>query len=174
MLRERAGGWGRMAAMLAAMAVSACAGSNDDQSNQPIETGSAPVAGEMNVDPPLRDYGGVPDFQQNIGDTIRFATDSHDLDGAAQSRLQMQAAWLIQYPHWKVALEGHADERGTREYNLALGERRANAAANYLVALGVDAARISVVSYGKERPVCAEAADACWAENRRAVTTLHE
>ena len=94
--------------------------------------------------------GSPQDFQQNVGDRVFFDTDRYDLSAEAQSQLQKQAAWLAQYPSVTVTVEGHADERGTREYNLALGERRANAVANYLTALGVDAGRLSVISYGKE------------------------
>ncbi len=84
--------------------------------------------------------------------------------------LQSQAEWLRQYPNVRVTLEGHADERGTRDYNIALGERRANSAKNYLASLGIDASRISTVSYGKERPVALGSNEGAWAQNRRAVT----
>jgi peptidoglycan-associated lipoprotein len=89
-----------------------------------------------------------------------------------KATLQRQAAWLAKYPNIKVTVEGHADERGTREYNIALGAKRANAVKEYLVSLGVSAARVDTVSYGKERPVCAESTEACWAQNRRGVTII--
>lgn len=172
---DRAGKWGRaMAAMLAVVVVSACAGSKDNQPTvDTVASGPTPPIMDTITDPPFQS-GSLGEFQNVVGDTIRFATDSYELDGSAQTQLQKQAAWLMQNQQWKVVLEGHADERGTREYNLALGERRATAATNYLIALGVDGARISVVSFGKERPICPEATEACWAENRRAVTALSE
>ena len=103
-------------------------------------------------------------------DTIFFDTDKFNIDGADQAALQAQAAWLQKYPGKRASIEGHADERGTREYNLALGERRANAAKNYLVSLGVDASRLTTVSYGKERPMALGSDEESWAKNRRAVT----
>jgi peptidoglycan-associated lipoprotein len=112
------------------------------------------------------------DFEANVGDRVFFATDSSVVSGDAQATLGRQAAWLKQYPNAKVVLEGHADERGTREYNLALGERRANAALNYLVSLGVDAGRVSVTSYGKERPAVLGHDESAWSQNRRAVTVI--
>ena len=103
-------------------------------------------------------------------DTIYFDTDMFNIDAEDQAALGTQAQWLARYPAKRVTLEGHADERGTRDYNLALGERRANAAKNYLVSLGVDAARVNTVSYGKERPVALGSDEASWSKNRRAVT----
>lgn len=106
---------------------------------------------------------------QNV---IYFDTDQYNVDSADAAALQTQAAYLNQYPQLAITVEGHADERGTREYNLALGERRANAAKNYLVSLGVAASRINTVSYGKERPVALGSDDASWAQNRRAVSVV--
>lgn len=103
-------------------------------------------------------------------DTIYFDTDRYNIDSPDQQALAAQASWLMKYPAKTATIEGHADERGTREYNLALGERRANAAKNYLVSLGVDAARLSTVSHGKERPVALGSTEDAWARNRRAVT----
>ncbi|PTQ13485.1 peptidoglycan-associated lipoprotein [Sphingomonas oleivorans] len=117
--------------------------------------------------------GSRADFVQQAGsDTVHFATDSHDVDAEAQAILAKQAEWLQRYPNVAVTVEGHADERGTREYNLALGERRANAAKDFLVNNGVAASRISVISYGKERPVAIGSDEAAWAQNRRAVTVV--
>ena len=107
-----------------------------------------------------------------IGNTVRFETDSSTLDTAAQTLLQKQAMWLQQNRAHSVTIEGHADERGTREYNLALGERRAEAVVGYLTALGIDPARMKEISYGKERPICPDATETCWAQNRRGVTSL--
>jgi peptidoglycan-associated lipoprotein len=109
----------------------------------------------------------------SVGDRVQFALDRYDLAPEAEATLQQQAALLQQHPGVGVTIEGHADERGTREYNLALGERRAASVRNYLIALGVPAERISVMSFGKERPECAEAAEPCWAQNRRGVTVVN-
>ncbi|MFZ5789728.1 MAG: peptidoglycan-associated lipoprotein Pal [Pseudomonadota bacterium] len=114
--------------------------------------------------------GSLQDFTQNVGDRVFFGFDRYDLTPEAQATLQKQAAWLKAYPQVTVVIEGHADERGTREYNLALGERRAAAVANYLVALGIDANRIQTISYGKERPAVEGHDETAWAQNRRGVT----
>ncbi|MEQ1687326.1 MAG: peptidoglycan-associated lipoprotein Pal [Sphingopyxis sp.] len=115
--------------------------------------------------------GSQQDFVASISsDTIYFDTDRYNVDDVDRAALASQAQWLARYPNVRITLEGHADERGTRDYNLALGERRANAARNYLVSLGVDAARIAVVSFGKERPIALGSDEASWAQNRRAVT----
>ena len=118
--------------------------------------------------------GGAPGSQQeflvSVGDRVFFETDSSSLTAEAMATLDKQAAWLNQYNQYRILIEGHADERGTREYNLALGERRANAAKNYLVSLGVDASRLTTISYGKERPIALGSDEASWAKNRRAVT----
>ena len=106
---------------------------------------------------------------QNV---IYFDTDRFNIDTADAAALQSQAQYLARYPQISITVEGHADERGTREYNLALGERRANSAKNYLVGLGVDPARISTVSYGKERPVALGSNEQAWAQNRRAVSVV--
>jgi peptidoglycan-associated lipoprotein len=106
---------------------------------------------------------------QNV---IYFDTDQYNVDSADAAALQSQAAYLNQYPQISVTIEGHCDERGTREYNLALGERRANAAKNYLTSLGVAASRITTVSYGKERPVAMGSDEGSWAQNRRAVSVV--
>jgi len=103
-------------------------------------------------------------------DIIFFDTDRFDIDAIDAEALRSQANWLSQYPNKRVRIEGHADERGTREYNLALGERRANAAKNYLQSLGIVASRLSIVSYGKERPVALGSNESAWSQNRRAVT----
>lgn len=117
--------------------------------------------------------GSQEDFLQSVGqagDHILFDTDRFNIDAQDQVTLQGQAQWLARYPNTRVTVEGHADERGTREYNLALGERRANSAKNYLASLGVDSARIQTVSYGKERPFAMGSDESAWAQNRRAVT----
>ena len=117
--------------------------------------------------------GSQEDFLQQVGqfgDRILFETDRFNVDAEDQATLQRQAQWLARYPNARITVEGHADERGTRDYNLALGERRANSAKNYLTSIGVDASRIETVSYGKERPSALGSDEQAWAQNRRAVT----
>ncbi|MFL2781496.1 MAG: peptidoglycan-associated lipoprotein Pal [Rhodospirillales bacterium] len=116
--------------------------------------------------------GSAQDLVVNVGDRVFFALNKSNLNAAARGTLEKQAAWLKKYVRVKVSLEGHADERGTREYNLALGERRANAAKDFLVALGVSPNRIRVISYGKERPVALGHDEASWSQNRRGVTSV--
>lgn len=117
--------------------------------------------------------GSAQDFVVNVGDRVFYETDSSTLTGEAQTILSRQAQWLALYPRYTVTIEGHADERGTREYNLALGARRAKAAHDYLVARGVSPQRLKTISFGKERPVALCDDDSCWAQNRRAVTVLN-
>lgn len=117
--------------------------------------------------------GTQADFLARVtSDRIFFDTDQSSIDAEDQAILRSQAQWLAANPGVRVTLEGHADERGTRDYNLALGERRANAAKNFLVSLGVDVTRISVISYGKERPEALQSDETAWARNRRAVTVV--
>jgi peptidoglycan-associated lipoprotein len=160
-----------ISAMAAALLLAACASDEAATTGDANASGSSSTGGSgitQTVTP-----GSPEDFQQNVGDRVFFDTDRYDLSAEAQSQLQKQAAWLAQYPSATVTIEGHCDERGTREYNLALGERRANAVANYLTALGVDAGRLSVISYGKERPECTDSNESCWAQNRRGVTSVN-
>jgi peptidoglycan-associated lipoprotein len=116
--------------------------------------------------------GSVQDFAVNVGDRVFFDSDSSELNPQSVATLDKQAQWLNQYSRYSFTVEGHADERGTREYNFALGARRAEAVKSYLTAKGVSAARMRTISYGKERPV--EVCDniSCWSKNRRAVTVL--
>ncbi len=116
--------------------------------------------------------GSSQDFTVNVGDRIFFDTDSSSIRADAQATLTRQAQWLNQYPNYAITIEGHADERGTREYNLALGARRAAATKAYLAGQGVNAGRINTISYGKERPVAVCDDISCWSQNRRAVTAL--
>ena len=116
--------------------------------------------------------GTQQDFVVNVGDRVFFETDSSTLTFAARGILDKQAVWLNQYGSHGILVEGHADERGTREYNIALGARRATATRNYLVSRGVAASRIRTISYGKERPVSVCNDISCWSQNRRAVTVL--
>ena len=127
----------------------------------------APAPVTSNVIP-----GSAEDFRVNVGDTVHFALNEYNIEDADKGVLGRQAQWLAKYPAVRVTVEGHADERGTREYNLALGARRANAVKEYLVSQGVSTARVETVSYGKERPICTESNEACWSQNRRGVTTI--
>ncbi|MGD9638953.1 MAG: peptidoglycan-associated lipoprotein Pal [Alphaproteobacteria bacterium] len=116
--------------------------------------------------------GTAEDFAARAQDRVFFSFDRYSLDSKAKTALKTQAEWLAKYADKKVTVEGHADERGTREYNIALGERRANSVKKYLISLGVAADRISTVSYGKERPAVMGSNEAAWAQNRRAVTVV--
>ena len=135
--------------------------------------------GEGATDPNAAAPGGaiVPgsdaDFQRSVGsNTVLFALDQYDIDATARGILDAQVDWLQRFPNVRVTIEGHADERGTREYNLALGDRRANAAKNYLAARGVSPSRMTTISYGKERPIEVGSDDQSYARNRRAVTVI--
>lgn len=116
--------------------------------------------------------GSQQDFTVNVGDRVFFETDSTILTPQARQTLDRQAQWLLQYPTYPITVEGHADERGTREYNLALGARRAAATRDYLTGKGIGANRIRTISFGKERPVAVCNDISCWSQNRRAVTVL--
>ncbi|MFO1117758.1 MAG: peptidoglycan-associated lipoprotein Pal [Beijerinckiaceae bacterium] len=116
--------------------------------------------------------GSQQDFVVNVGDRVFFESDSTELSSTAQATLDKQARWLQQYNRYSFTVEGHADERGTREYNFALGARRAEVTKEYLVAKGISASRIKTISYGKERPVAVCNDISCWSQNRRAVTVL--
>ena len=111
-------------------------------------------------------------LQNEIGDRVYFDTDKYNITSAAAFVLESQANWLKSTPGFQLIVEGHCDERGTREYNLALGERRGNSVKDFLVSLGVDAGRITVISYGKERPAAEGSTSESWSENRRAVTVV--
>jgi peptidoglycan-associated lipoprotein len=117
--------------------------------------------------------GSQADFVASVGsDRIFFETDSYSIDGEDRAVLDAQAQYLARHSNVRVTIEGHADERGTREYNLSLGDRRANAAKNYLASRGVDPSRMTVISWGKERPEALGSDESAWAQNRRAVTVL--
>jgi peptidoglycan-associated lipoprotein len=147
-------------------------------SDEPVETASTQGAGSTTQTGATTGNGvaegTVDDFNQNVGNTVYFGFDRYDLTAEAQAQLQKEAAWLQKYPQHTVTIEGHCDERGTREYNLALGERRANSVANYMTALGIDKSRISTISYGKERPICTDSNESCWSQNRRGVTAVNQ
>ena len=111
-------------------------------------------------------------FKNEIGDRVYFETDKHNINSASAFTLESQANWLKSTPGFQIIVEGHCDERGTREYNLALGERRANSVKEFLISLGVEAGRITTISYGKERPSADGSTSESWSENRRAVTVV--
>ncbi len=137
---------------------------------EPTEAGRAVGAGAARaaVSP-----GTSEDFVLNVGDTVFFGYDKAVLTIEAQRSLERQATWIAQFPDATITVQGHADERGTREYNLALGERRATSVSNFLIALGLDSSRVSVISYGKERPAEPGHNEAAWAQNRRGVTVVN-
>jgi peptidoglycan-associated lipoprotein len=118
--------------------------------------------------------GSQQDFVVNVGDRVFFDTDSTELTGQARATLDHQAEWLNHYGNYAITIEGHADERGTREYNIALGARRAQTVRDYLISRGVSAQRMRTISYGKERPVAVCDDISCWSQNRRAVTVLNQ
>lgn len=139
-------------------------------------TGGAGAAPAQTAVAPAQPAGPRPGSSQdlilNVGDRVFFEFDKHDLTTQARTTLDRQAQWLRTNSGVNVTIEGHADERGTREYNLALGERRANSVKNYLVSQGVPATRIGTISYGKERPVALGSNEAAWSQNRRGVTVV--
>ena len=152
----------KVAGILAfALLVAACG-----RHSQPREYGLGSTGG-------VASPGSPQEFAANVGDLVHFQEDSSTLSGEAQSILRNQARWLNQYSQYTITIQGHADERGTREYNLALGARRAMAVRNFLAQVGVNAARIRTVSYGKERPIAVCDAPSCWTQNRRAQTVLN-
>ena len=116
--------------------------------------------------------GSVAEFNNRIGDTVHFETDSPELTAEGRSIVNGQAVWLRQYSNYPVVIEGHADERGTREYNIALGAKRAETVKNFLISQGIDPRRFRTMSYGKERPVAVCDNISCWSQNRRAVTVI--
>lgn len=149
--------------------VTACA-SRPDETPPPQQPTTGGATTDTRVTGPVP--GSLQDFEQNAGDRVFFGLDRSDLDEASRQTLRRQAAWLNQYGNTRILVAGNCDERGTREYNLALGARRANAVRDFLVSQGVDASRISTVSYGKERPSCTQSTESCWAQNRNAITVI--
>ncbi|MGG2475630.1 peptidoglycan-associated lipoprotein Pal [Rhizobium sp. BR5] len=150
-------------AMTLALALAGCA----NKKNMPNSAGELGLGGAGSAKP-----GSQQDFTVNVGDRIFFDTDSTSIRADAQQTLQRQAQWLARYPNYAITVEGHADERGTREYNLALGARRAAATRDFLASQGVPAGRMKTISYGKEKPVAVCDDISCWSQNRRAVTVL--
>ena len=157
--------------------VAACATKPKDAADS---SGSGSSSSDSSVEGTISDTAGSgivkgsqEDLIVNVGDRVFFGYDSSDLDSDALELLQDQVAWLKQNSNVSVTIEGHCDERGTREYNLALGEKRAQAVKNYLIGLGISPDRVSTVSYGKERPAVVGSNDGAWAQNRRSVTIVN-
>ncbi|MCW1934666.1 peptidoglycan-associated lipoprotein Pal [Pararhodobacter zhoushanensis] len=159
--------------VVAALALAACNNPRGGDYDDPLTNGGAGAGGISSTalgDP--NDPTSIAYFNQTIGDTVHFTVDSSDLTAEGVTVLRTQAAWLNRYPTYAILIEGHADERGTREYNIALGARRAARVQQFLIGEGVSSGRIRTVSYGKERPVEACAAQRCWDLNRRATTVV--
>ena len=148
-----------VAALVAGLALAACASTPNPETAGTVGGVASP--------------GSQQDFVVNVGDRVFFESDSTELTSQSRSTLEKQAQWLSQYNRYAFTIEGHADERGTREYNIALGARRAQAVRDYLAARGVDPHRMRTISYGKERPVAVCNDISCWSQNRRAVTVLN-
>ena len=166
-IATKAGRWAPLAlAVLLSVAMAGCSqvpppasnltGDGNGDANGPVTPGSA------------------RDFSVNVGNIVYFTTDSTDLTPDAQNTLRAQAGWLTKYPQYTLTLEGHADERGTREYNLALGAKRAETVRGFLSSQGIGTARIRTISFGKERPVAVCNDISCWSQNRRVVTVLNQ
>ena len=148
------------------LAISVGCGAKRSSSLQSGQLGQFGVSGNF-------DSGSVQEFSGDIGNKVLFETDSSTLTPQARRILDGQALWLNQYEKYSIMVQGHADERGTREYNIALGARRATAAKDYLIARGVSSSRLKTISYGKERPVSVCNDISCWSQNRRAITQLN-
>ena len=151
-----------------AVLLAACA-SKKEQAAGTTATSAPPMAqrGPSGPAPDSVEY-----FNQVVGNTVNFEFNKYDLQPDAQAILRGQAAWLNQNPARTVTVEGHCDERGTKEYNLGLGNKRAKAVMQYLVSLGVSGGRLKTISYGKERPICAASTEECWHKNRRGVSAV--
>lgn len=161
----------KLTAIAAALVVAGCASKPKPAPETPPPAPPPAASTQSQVETTVVP-GSVQDFRVNVGDTVHFDYDKFAITSEDRDILQRQAAWLQKYAQVRVTVEGHCDERGTREYNLALGARRANAVKEYLVSLGVSSARVDTISYGKERPICTESNESCWAQNRRGVTTI--
>ena len=161
---------GVIAALAGALSLAACAKHTADEDPGALGVGAGLGTGRGGHGAGAP--GSPQDFASNVGDRVFFETDSTELTPTAQATLDRQAEWLNRYSRYAFAVEGHADERGTREYNFALGAQRAEAVKNYLASRGVAASRIRTTSFGKERPVAVCDDISCWSQNRRAVTVL--
>lgn len=165
----------KVIALLAAVSLVAACSSDQDQAATTENTGTQTQAAAPPPPPPAPSgpvEGSIEQFVQVAGDRVFFAFDRSDLSAQAQSTLDAQAAWLAAFPAVTITIEGHADERGTDDYNLALSARRAAAARDYLIAKGIAAGRIETIAYGETRPIATGANEAAWAQNRVAITVL--
>jgi peptidoglycan-associated lipoprotein len=161
----------KFAALSAALLLGACTHKQEAVNTAPPPAAPPPPPMAAPVQTGIMP-GSAQDFKVNVGDTVHFALNQYNIEDGDKGTLSKQAAWLTRYPSVRLTVEGHADERGTREYNLALGARRANAVKEFLVAQGIAAGRLETVSYGKERPVCTESGEDCWSQNRRGVSVI--
>ena len=161
----------KFAALSAALLLGACTHKQEAVNTAPPPAAPPPPPAAAPVQSGILP-GSAQDFKVNVGDTVHFALNQYNIEDADKGTLSKQAAWLARYPSVRLTVEGHADERGTREYNLALGARRANAVKEFLVAQGVAAGRLETVSYGKERPICTESNEDCWSQNRRGISVI--
>lgn len=166
---------------LLTVTVAACSSTKDEAAGDAVTVGERVDGGPLDGTGVYGDGSGVngtaipgsqEDLAANVGDRVFFAYDSYDIAPEARDTLARQAEWLNRYPNVNITIEGHSDERGTREYNLALGDRRANSVKNYLVSQGVSGARLNTISYGKEQPAVIGSDAASWAQNRRGVTRV--
>ncbi len=162
----------KFAVLSAALLATAACTSKEEVAATPPPPVAAPPPPAPPPPAPGITPGSVQDFKVNVGDTVHFAYNEYAIMDSDKSTLQKQATWLNKYPQVQITIEGHCDERGTREYNLALGARRANAVKEFLVSLGVNNGRLQTVSYGKERPICTASNEDCWAQNRRGVSVI--
>jgi peptidoglycan-associated lipoprotein len=168
----------RILSLLAVLVlVAGCTSTPPDTGTLSMDS-NAPVTEAPPPAPPVVDatQGAAPGTQQdlvvNVGDRVFFGYDKYDLTTEARATIEKQAQWLKKYPAINITVEGHCDERGTREYNLALGEKRATTVKNYMTALGIEATRIQTISYGKERPAVAGSDETAWSQNRRGVVVV--
>jgi peptidoglycan-associated lipoprotein len=169
----------KVLSLLAVMVlVAGCSHKPDDSGAVTTSSDNTTLGAPMNGASPVSPVSGsaVPGSEQDlvtsVGDRVFFGYNQYDLTSEARATIEKQAQWLKTYPNVNVMVEGHCDERGTREYNLALGEKRAMAERNYLIALGIDSKRIQTISYGKERPAVMGSDESSWAQNRRAVMVV--
>ena len=169
----------RILSLLAVLVlVAGCSSTPKDTGSLATDSGLTAAENVPAAEMPVVDtvQGPAPGTQQdlvvNVGDRVFFGYDRYDLTAEARATIEKQAMWLKKYPNLNISIEGHCDERGTREYNLALGEKRAMTVKNYMVALGIESGRIQTISYGKERPAVAGSDETAWAQNRRGVVIV--
>ena len=158
--------------LFSVLLVTACGDKDEAVGEMMGEDQMTTVGNDPMATAPIGGVGTQEDLAVTAGDRVFFGYDQYNLTDEARNTLTLQSEWLKQYPNVSIVVEGHADERGTREYNLALGERRANSVKNYLIASGIDPTRVRVISYGKERPEVPGSTPSAWAQNRCGVTVV--